>query len=64
MMTEDGISDKVQKHIANAYRLVFHGQTSVFDAIIQINEQVPDSLEIRNIVDFINQTKKGIISKM
>ena len=64
MMTEDGISDKVQKHIANAYRLVFHGQTSVFDAIIQINEQVPNSLEIRNIVDFINQTKKGIISKM
>lgn len=64
MMTEDGISGKVQKHIANAYRLVFHGQTSVFDAIIQINEQVPDSLEIRNIVDFINQTKKGIISKM
>ena len=64
MMTEDGISYKVQKHIANAYRLVFHGQTSVFDAIIQINEQVPDSLEIRNIVDFINQTKKGIISKM
>lgn len=64
MMTSYGIDEKVQKHIANAYRLVFHGQTSVFDAVLQINEQVPDSHEIRNIVAFIRETKRGIISKM
>lgn len=58
------VSDKIQDHIANAYRLVFHGQTSVFDAVLQINEQVPDSQEIRNIVNFINGTKLGIIGKM
>lgn len=64
MMTAYGIDEKIQKHIANAYRLVFHGQTSVFDAVLQIKEQVPDSQEIRNITDFISATKLGIISKM
>lgn len=64
MMTAHGIDEKVQKHVANAYRLVFHGQNSVFDAVLQIKDQVPDSVEIHNIVDFINATKLGIISKM
>ena len=59
-----GIEDKVLKHIANAYRLVFHGQTSLFDAVIQIKDQVPDSEEIRNITEFIESSKKGIISKI
>lgn len=61
---ELGISEKVIKHIANAYRLVFHGQTSVFDACIQVNDQVPDSPEIRNIVEFIQKTEQGIICKL
>ena len=58
-----GVDEKVQKHIANAYRLLFHGQTSVFDACIQIEQQVPASHEIRNIVDFVRATEEGIISK-
>ena len=64
MMNMYNIDSKIQKHIANAYRLVFHGQTSILDAVIQITEQVPDSAEIRNIVNFIKATKLGIISKM
>ena len=63
MMTTYGVTDKIQKHIANAYRLVFNGQISVFDAILQIKDQVPDSPEIRNIVSFLESTKAGIISK-
>ena len=59
-----GVAEKVQKHIANAYRLLFHGQTSVFDACIQIDQQVPDSAEIRSIVDFVRGTEEGIISKL
>ncbi|MBR1688067.1 MAG: acyl-ACP--UDP-N-acetylglucosamine O-acyltransferase [Prevotella sp.] len=58
-----GVDDKTLKHIGNAYRLVFHGQTSVFDAVNQIKEQVPDGPEIRNIVQFIEGTQLGIISK-
>ncbi len=64
MMTAYNVDEKVQKHIANAYRLVFHGQTSMFDAVNQIKEQVPDSKEIRMITEFIEATSLGIISKI
>ena len=64
MMTAYGISDKIQKHIANAYRLVFLGQTSTFAAINQIRDQVPPSPEIDPIIRFLETTEKGIIGKM
>ena len=64
VLTDHGVGEKTQKHIANAYRLIFHGQTSVFDSVLQVKEQVPDGEEIRNIVDFITNTKLGIIGKM
>ena len=58
-----GISDKVLKHIANAYRLVFNGKTDVQDARRQIREQVPESEDITKIMDFIKHTTQGIIGK-
>lgn len=64
IMEAAGIDAKVRKHIANAYRLVFHGQTSVFDAVNQIKDQVPDGPEVRNIIAFIEATELGIISKI
>ena len=57
------IDGKVQKHIANAYRLLFHGKTSVMDVIKQIKDQVPDGPEIRNIITFLETTKRGIMCK-
>lgn len=59
-----GVDEKVLKHIANAYRLLFHGKTSLFDAVNQIEQQVPDSPEIRHIVQFLRSTKQGIITKL
>jgi len=64
MLTADGLDKKIQKHIANAYRLIFHGQTSVFDSVLQVKEQVPNGVEIQKIIDFVNSTELGIISKM
>lgn len=64
ILSSHGLTEKVQSHIANAYRLVFHGQTSVFDAVNQIKEQVPDGPEIRDIIEFIESTKLGIICKL
>lgn len=61
---QHGVDEKVLKHIANAYRLVFRGNTSLFDAVNQIKEQVPDGPEIRNIVTFMEATELGIIAKM
>lgn len=64
MMERWGISPKVQKHVANAYRLVFHSQNSLYDSITQINEQVPDGKEIQNIINFLSGSDKGIITKI
>ena len=59
-----GVEEKTLKHIANAYRLLFHAQTSVFDACIQREQQVPSSTEISNIIEFVKGTEVGIISKL
>ncbi len=64
MLTAYGIDEKVQRHIANAYRLVFNGQGSVLDAARQVEEQVPMSDEIRKIVQFIRTTTLGVVGKM
>ena len=63
MMKLAGIDEKVQKHIANAYRLLFHGKTSVFDVINQIKDQVPDGPEIQTIITFLEHSKRGIMCK-
>lgn len=63
MLTSYGTKQKIQDHIANAYRLVFHGQNSTLDAVLQIESQVPDGPEIRNIIHFIQASKLGIIGK-
>lgn len=63
ILTNHGIEENVQRHIANAYRLIFHGQTSLFDAVEQVKEQVPMGPEIQNIIDFMNSSTRGIISK-
>ena len=59
-----GVSEKVQDHIANAYRLVFHGQTSLIDGISQVEEQVPSGNEIETIVRFLRGTRLGVIGKI
>ena len=64
IMEAAGIDEKVRKHVANAYRLVFHGQTSLFDAINQIKDQVPDGAEVRKIVEFLSSSEKGVITKL
>jgi len=42
---------------------LFHGKTSTFDVINQIKDQVPDSPEIRTIIEFLENTKRGIMCK-
>ena len=63
MMEAWKIDEHIRKHVANAYRLVFNGKVSVFDAALQIRDQVPDGEQVRNIIEFLNSTQVGIISK-
>ena len=47
------VSERVLRHIVNAYRLVYQGNFSVQDALQKIEDQVPMSDEIHNIINFI-----------
>ena len=58
-----GVDEKVIKHIANAYRLIYNGGTSLFDAIMQVREQVTDSEEIRTIAEFVEASEKGLAGR-
>ncbi len=59
-----GLSKKIIDHIANAYRLVFNGQTAIVDVIHEIRQQVPAGSEVDAIIEFLSQTELGIISKL
>lgn len=56
-----GLSDRILRHIANTYRLIYTANFSLEDAIIKIPEQIPMSEEIDNILHFIKDTKLGIV---
>ncbi len=59
-----GVSDRILRHIANTYRLIYTANFSLEDAIIKIPEQIPMSEEIDNILLFIKDTKHGIVRHM
>lgn len=63
ILTNAGIEESVQLNIANAYRLVFNGKTSLEDGILQIRSQVEGSKDIDAIVEFLQTSKLGIIGK-
>ena len=51
------VTDRILRHIVNAYRLVYQGNFSVQDALQKIEDQVPMSDEIHNIINFIRNSK-------
>ena len=64
VIEKNGIDEKVKAHIANAYRLVFHGQDDIMNVCVQIEQQIPSSVEIDNIVNFLRTSQLGLITKM
>lgn len=54
-------SDRVLRHIANTYRIIYTGNFNLEDAVLKIPEQIPMSDEIQNILDFIKDAKNGIV---
>lgn len=64
VLTHFGFSERTQRHLANAYRLVFNSRVSLFDAINQIEEQVPDGPEIREVVEFLRSAETLITKQV
>ena len=64
VIEKQGVDEKVKAHIANAYRLVFHGQDDIMNGCAQIEQQIPASVEIDGIVNFLRTSELGLITKM
>ena len=54
------VDDRILRHIMNTYRLIYQGNFSLQDAVLKIEDQIPKSPEIDNIVNFVRKSK-GII---
>ena len=54
------VTDRILRHIVNAYRLIYQGNFSIQDALQKIEDQVPMSDEIHNILNFVRESK-GIV---
>ena len=52
------ITDRILRHIMNAYRLIYQGNFSLQDAVLKIEDQIPMSDEIHNILNFIREPKE------
>lgn len=61
ILQHEGFSEKVTKHIGHAYRIIYQGNTSVYDSLLMIKNQVPMSPEIEHIIDFVGKSELGII---
>lgn len=64
VMKANGMDDKTRKHVVTAYRLLFNGQVSVYDTILQIKAQIPEGDQKQNIIRFLQESRAGIITKV
>jgi UDP-N-acetylglucosamine acyltransferase len=58
-----GFSDNQIGYIKQAYSYIFGSKYNISDAVKVIRETIPMTDEVKNIVDFIEQSKRGIIRK-
>ena len=61
ILKHHNIPEEIIQHIAQAYGLIFHAKVSIADALIRVEQEVPMSDEIQYIIDFIKDSKKGLI---
>lgn len=61
VLNKQGFAPEIVKNIASAYRLIYHFNTSIEDALDKIREQVDMSPEIEYILNFIKKSERGII---
>lgn len=64
MLKHVKVTERIIRHIANTYRIIYTSNFSLEDAVIKIPEQIPMSDEIHDILEFIKGAKHGIVRHM
>ncbi len=54
-------SKQVIESLTQAYQLIYHSQLNVSQALERIKTELPDTEEVRHVVEFIEKSKRGII---
>jgi len=58
-----GFSDETIQHIKETYNIIYGSQYNISDAVKAVKESVPPSEEVKNILNFIESSERGIIRK-
>ncbi len=56
-----GFTNEVIDQIKEIYKVIYHNGLNITDACIKVDETFPETPEKRLIVDFIKNSKRGII---
>jgi len=56
-----GFSNELIETIHNAYRIIYQSGLNTSDALTKVNEEIAPSPEIQYIIDFIQNSQRGII---
>ncbi|HAM51431.1 MAG TPA: acyl-[acyl-carrier-protein]--UDP-N-acetylglucosamine O-acyltransferase [Nitrospiraceae bacterium] len=55
-----GFSDSSIRALKKAYKIIFREKKALKDAIKKIRAELPDTEEIRNLIEFIEKNKRGV----
>jgi UDP-N-acetylglucosamine acyltransferase len=55
-----GFSNKTIVKLKRAYRIVFHSRLKLSEAVKKVRESLGDIPEVKNFIDFIESSKRGI----
>ena len=59
-MERNGLSEKVQSAMRQAYKVLFREGLTVSNAVIQLEKEVPKLEEIQHLVQFVRSSERGI----
>jgi UDP-N-acetylglucosamine acyltransferase len=56
-----GFSEAVQRHVKDAYRIIYRSALNLQQAVEQMRNDLPDTPEVQQIIAFITSSPRGII---
>nr|WP_320039398.1 acyl-ACP--UDP-N-acetylglucosamine O-acyltransferase [uncultured Bacteroides sp.] len=56
-----GFSNELIENIHNAYRIIYQSGLNVSEALEKVKKEIPSSPEIEYIIEFVQNSKRGII---
>ncbi|ADK85470.1 acyl-(acyl-carrier-protein)--UDP-N-acetylglucosa mineO-acyltransferase [Desulfarculus baarsii DSM 2075] len=55
-----GFADEAIETLKQAYRIIFRTRTPLADALAQVRAEVPQTAEVRRMLEFIESSKRGV----